>query len=72
MLRQEQDVSSNRPNPSFSNQPLIANWLARMQARPSYAKEVEAKLGPALTGKMRAGAHPYWEKVRLASGRARV
>ena len=44
--------------------PRIGDWLASMQARPSYISEVSAKIDPAAAEKMRESGGKFWPALK--------
>jgi glutathione S-transferase len=54
-----------------SARPRVADWLARVKARPSFASAVEAWAVPAAVEMMRAGGKAAWPEVERAAQRFR-
>lgn len=44
--------------------PAIEAWLRRMQARPSYAKAIEAFVDPAASAALRQSGPRYWPEIK--------
>jgi len=51
-----------------SARPRLADWLARVKARPSYATAVEAWAAPALVEVMRSNGKAVWPEVEPLAG----
>lgn len=52
--------------------PRLADWLARVRARPSYARAVEDWAAPAAVEMMRAGGKPLWPEIEPLTRRDRA